>query len=40
MEIPDIPAIDDNLKNCINVKSFFDEEGRGRYALNATKKSY
>ncbi|KAF0138717.1 MAG: hypothetical protein FD143_3617, partial [Ignavibacteria bacterium] len=40
VEVADIPAIEDKLGVGINVYSFFDDEGKGRYPLDATKKVF
>ena len=40
VEVADIPAIEDKLGVGINVFSFFDDEGNGRYPLYATKKVF
>ena len=38
VEVASIPAIEDKLGVGINVYSFFDDEGKGRYPLYATEK--
>ena len=40
LEVADIPTIEDMLEVGINVSSFFDDEGKGRYLLYATRKVY
>ena len=40
VEVADIPAIEIKLGVGINVYSFFDDEGKGRYPLYATKKVF
>ena len=40
VEVADIPAIEDKLGVGINIYSFFDDEGKGRYPLYATEKVF
>jgi hypothetical protein len=40
VEPRDVPSIEDRLELCINIFSFFDDEGKGRFPLYVSKKQY